>query len=86
MKYSFENLLFTKKRNRSKPKAMVSSPGKEETNERLDEASVLVNALMSSPYPAENDEISGFYSEVKQQNERGIGSASEWFDSITSNK
>lgn len=83
MKYSFENLLFTKKR---KTKPVTSSPEKAKNNELQDEASQLVNALMSSPYPVNNDEISGFYSEVKQQSEQGAGSAFEWFDRITSNK
>lgn len=86
MKYSFENLLFTKKRKRSKPKQVTSSPAKVKNDELQDEASHLVDALMSSPYPVENDEISGFYSEVKQQSEQGAGSAFEWFDRITSNK
>lgn len=86
MKFSFENLLFTNKRRRSKPKPVISPPRKDRENELEEEAVQLINALMSSPYPVENDEISGFYSEVRQQSEQGFGSASEWFEQITSNK
>jgi hypothetical protein len=86
VKYSFENLLFTKTRRRAKAKPVNSSPRQDRDNELEDEAVQLINALMSSPYPVENDEISGFYSEVRQQSEQGVGSASEWFDQITSNK
>lgn len=86
MKFSFENLLFTKKRRRAKPKPVISPLRKDPENEFEEEATQLINALMSSPYPVEKDEISEFYSEVRHQSEQGVGSATEWFDQITSNK
>lgn len=84
MKYSFENFFFTKKRRRLKPKPVPSISKTHADIEMEDEALHLINALLRSPHPAENDEISEFYSEVRQQSEQEVGSASEWFDRITS--
>ncbi|MDZ7808110.1 MAG: hypothetical protein U5K71_13495 [Gracilimonas sp.] len=84
MKYSFEKLLFTKKRKRYEPNKVSLPPKRDHDNDLEDEALQLINALMSSPYPAENDKISEFYSKVRQRSEQEVGSASEWFDRITS--
>jgi hypothetical protein len=85
VKYSFENLFFTKKQRNSKPEPVKATVKPDHTDEYEGEALQLVNALLGSPYPAENDEISGFYSEVRLCSEKGVGSAAEWFDRITSN-
>jgi hypothetical protein len=85
VKYSFEYLQFTKKR-KKKSTSPDRSSRKGDRDSGLDEQAVnLFNALVGSPYPAEEDQISGFYSEVRSRSEQGIGSASEWFDRISFN-
>ncbi|MFP8487588.1 hypothetical protein ACKGJO_00670 [Gracilimonas sp. Q87] len=76
--------MFTEKRRILKPKPVPSISKTHANIEMEDEALHLIEALLRSPHPAENDEISEFYSEVRQQNEQGVESASEWFDRITS--
>ncbi|WP_103665409.1 hypothetical protein [Gracilimonas amylolytica] len=85
MKYSFEYLQFTKKRKKKEPSKATSSPAAEHDHNLDDEAVNLFNALVGSPYPAEDDKVSGFYSEVRSRSEQGIGTAAKWFDRITFN-
>lgn len=85
MKYSFEYLQFTKQRKKKSPLQVSSSQKADQDHGLEDEVVNLFNALIRSPYPGEEDQVSGFYSEVRSRSEQGIGSASKWFDRITFN-
>lgn len=86
MKYSLENIRLSKKQKRSKLKLITGTSSNSQRKLWEDEAEHLFEALLNSPCPAKEDEISGFYSAIRRKNSRNEISSNDLIEQISSNK